>query len=137
MRNHPFSTLPVAISRQCCIDNQNIHSTNNHTCLSCVRDDILNFYQSVKLRGTIQSQISVPSHFNYPTCHWTSQNEKRQAQQAHRVSLNIGIKHGFSCINIRQVPWEELKTKAEGLGFQHLPRDLANVNALKNHVRSL
>ena len=43
----------------------------------------------------------------------------------------IGIKHGFSCINIRQVPWEVLKTEAEGRGFQHLPRDLANVNALK------
>ena len=27
---------------------------------------------------------------------------------------NIGIKHGFSCINIRQVPWEVLKTEAEG-----------------------
>ena len=51
--------------------------------------------------------------------------------------FNIGIKHGFSCINIRQVPWEVLKTEAEGRGFQHLPRDLANVNALKNHVRSL
>ena len=38
----------------------------------------------------------------------------------------------FPCINIRQVPREMLKT-----GFQHLPRDLANVNALKNHVRSL
>ena len=38
---------------------------------------------------------------------------------------NIGIKHGFSCINIRQFPWEVLKTEAEG------PRDLANVNALK------
>ena len=25
----------------------------------------------------------------------------------------IGIKHGFSCINIRQVPWEVLKTEAE------------------------
>ena len=50
---------------------------------------------------------------------------------------NIGIKHGFSCINIRQVPREVLKTKAEGRGFQHLPGDLANVNALKNHVRSL
>ena len=49
----------------------------------------------------------------------------------------IGIKHGFSYINIRQVPWEVLKTKAEGRGFQHLPRDLANVTALKNHVRSL
>ena len=47
--------------------------------------------------------------------------------------FNIGIKHGFSCNNIRQVPWEVLKTEAEGRGFQHLPRDLANVNALKNH----
>ena len=46
--------------------------------------------------------------------------------------FNIGIKHGFSCINIRQVPWEVLKTDAEGHGFQHLPRDLANVNDLKN-----
>ena len=43
----------------------------------------------------------------------------------------------FSCINIRQVPREVLKTEAGGLGFQHFPRDLANVNALKNHVRSL
>ena len=50
---------------------------------------------------------------------------------------NIGIKHSFSCSNIRQVPREVLKTEAEGRGFQHLPRDLANVNALKNHVRSL
>ena len=51
--------------------------------------------------------------------------------------FNTGIKHGFSCINIRQVPWEVLKTEAEGRVFQHLPRDLVNVNALKNHVRSL
>ena len=35
----------------------------------------------------------------------------------------------FQCINIREVPWEVLKTAAFGLGFQHLPRDLANVNA--------
>ena len=45
-----------------------------------------------------------------------------------------GIKHGFSYIDIRQVPWEVLKTEAEGRGFQHLSRDLAKVNALKNHV---
>ena len=51
--------------------------------------------------------------------------------------FSIGIRHGVSCINIRQVPWEVLKTEAEGRGFQHLPRDLANVNALKNRVRSL
>ena len=37
----------------------------------------------------------------------------------------------FQCINIRQVPWEVLKTEAGGRGFQHLPRDLANVNAWK------
>ena len=53
------------------------------------------------------------------------------------IFYNIGIKHGFSCINLRQVPREVLKTEAEGRGFQHLPRDLANVNALKHHVRSL
>ena len=38
----------------------------------------------------------------------------------------------FRCIDIHQVPWEGLKTAASGLGFQHLPRDLANVNAWKN-----
>ena len=38
---------------------------------------------------------------------------------------------GFQCINIRQVPWEVLKTTAFDLGFQHLPRDLMNVNAWK------
>ena len=38
----------------------------------------------------------------------------------------------FHCINIRQVPREELKTAASGLGFQHIPRDQANVNAWKN-----
>ena len=52
-------------------------------------------------------------------------------------NYNIGVKHGFSCINICQVLREVLKTEAEGRGFQHLPKDLANVNALKNHVRSL
>ena len=53
------------------------------------------------------------------------------------IWVNIWIKHGFSCINICQVPWEVLKTEAEDRSFQHLPRDLANVNALQNHVRSL
>ena len=37
----------------------------------------------------------------------------------------------FQCINIRQAPWEVLKTAALGLGFQHLPRDLANVYTWK------
>ena len=48
--------------------------------------------------------------------------------------LTIAIKRGFSYINIRQVPWEVLKTEAD---FQQFPRDLTNINALKNHVRSL
>ena len=50
---------------------------------------------------------------------------------------NKGIKHGFSCINIRQVSWEVLKTEAEGRGFQHLPRDLANVMRVLQKVFSL
>ena len=37
----------------------------------------------------------------------------------------------FQSINIRHVPRESLKTAASGLSFQHLPRDLANVNAWK------
>ena len=37
----------------------------------------------------------------------------------------------FQCINIRQVPRKVLKTAASGLGFQHFPRDLANVNVWK------
>ena len=37
----------------------------------------------------------------------------------------------FQCINIRKVLREVLKTAAFGLGFQHVPRDLANVNAWK------
>ena len=53
--------------------------------------------------------------------------------------LNVGIKHGLSCINIRQVPRGVLKIEAGGLGlgFQHLTQDLANVKSLKNHVCSL
>ena len=38
----------------------------------------------------------------------------------------------FQCINIHQVPREVLKTAASGLAFQHLPQDLANVNAWKS-----
>ena len=43
MRKQLFSTLSTAIFWQSCIKNQNIHNTNNHMCLSCVRDDMLNF----------------------------------------------------------------------------------------------
>ena len=34
-------------------------------------------------------------------------------------------------MNFCQVPWELLKIEAGGLGFQYLPRVLANVNAWK------
>ena len=40
----------------------------------------------------------------------------------------------FQCIYICQVPGEVLKTAASGLGFQHLPRDQANVNAWKKNM---
>ena len=50
------------------------------------------------------------------------------------TACDIGIKHCVSCINIRQVPWEVLKTEAKCCGFKHLPRDVTNVNALKKHV---
>ena len=37
----------------------------------------------------------------------------------------------FQSNNIRKVPSEVLKTATSGLGFQHLSRNLANVNAWK------
>ena len=48
--------------------------------------------------------------------------------KSNRPDFNIGIKHDFPFINIRKVPREVLKTEGEARGFQHLPRDLANVN---------
>ena len=55
-------------------------------------------------------------------------------QRRSTVVVDIGIKHGFPCINVCQVPREMLKTEAVGRGFQHLPRDLANVNVLEINV---
>ena len=46
--------------------------------------------------------------------------------------FNIGIKHVFPCIDIRWVPREVLKTEGAARGFQHRPRNPANVNARKN-----
>ena len=37
----------------------------------------------------------------------------------------------LSFVNIRKVPWEMLKTSGFALGFQHLLRDLENVNEWK------
>ena len=44
----------------------------------------------------------------------------------------IAIEHVFPCIIIRWVPRAMLKTSGCALGFQHLPRNPANVNARKN-----
>ena len=50
------------------------------------------------------------------------------------VKLEYRYQTCFLYINVCQVPREMLKTEAEGRGFQQLPRDLANVNALENNV---
>ena len=42
----------------------------------------------------------------------------------------------LSFVNIRKVPREMLKTSGFALGFQHLPRDLANVNKWKSMFNS-
>ena len=44
------------------------------------------------------------------------------------MDYNVGIKHDFPFMNIRKVLREVLKTEGEAGDFQHLPRDLANVN---------
>ena len=46
----------------------------------------------------------------------------------HTQYINRGIKHDFPFINIRNIPREVLITEGKPRGFQHFPRDLANVN---------
>ena len=58
-------------------------------------------------------------------------------QRIRQVYVHCRDQPGFTCIKIRQVPRKVLKTEACGLGFQHLPRSLANVNDLKNYILSL
>ena len=48
--------------------------------------------------------------------------------------FNIGIKHGFPGINICWASWEVLKLEPERRGFQHRPRDPADVNVSEKHV---
>ena len=47
---------------------------------------------------------------------------------------NIGIKHGFLCINICWAPREMLKPEPERRGFRPLPRGPADVNVSEKHV---
>ena len=48
--------------------------------------------------------------------------------------VNIGIKHGFLCINICWAPREMLKPEPERRGFQPLPRGPADVNVSEKHI---
>ena len=74
-----------------------------------------------------------------------------EIRRVRQIWINIGIKHAFSYISVRQIPRLVLKTsdeavrqvprlvfktsaEAEGQGFQHIPRDLTNVKALKRCV---
>ena len=50
------------------------------------------------------------------------------------MQYNIGVKDGFSCINIYKVSKELLENKVERRGFQQPQKDMENVNAMKNHV---
>ena len=58
------------------------------------------------------------------------QEIKRNVANVFTFYAIIPIEHGF----FNALTFAVLKTAASALGFQHLPRDLANVNALKNHV---
>ena len=49
-------------------------------------------------------------------------------------NYNIGIKHGFLCINICWALREMLKPEPERRGFQPLPSGLAYVNASEKRV---
>ena len=55
-------------------------------------------------------------------------------EHARKRICNIGIKRDFPFINIRKVLREVLKTMGEARGFQHLPRNLVNVDEWQNHV---
>ena len=126
------------------VDNANsewcLVSIFRHNSLSCdINLSYLIYHTNTKYLGTLtlMGVLKMPNKPNLCIlkCRKTWSTASNGATSD--MCLNIRIKHGYSCINIRLVPWELLKTEAEGRGFQHLPRDLANVNALKNHVRSL
>ena len=59
-------------------------------------------------------------------------NEKTSfTKVVHLSSLNIGITHVFSCINICRVPRMLFEHEADRPSVQHHPRDPASVNAMK------
>ena len=66
-----------------------------------------------------------------------SRGDEREGQGRKRNRNESEETEEIKTFPLYPYPREVLKTKAGGRSFQHLPRDLANVNALKNHVRSL
>ena len=61
-----------------------------------------------------------------------SLDARRPAFHTEMFLIIIGIKHVFPCINIRWVPREVLKTEGAARGFQHRPRNPANVKGDRN-----
>ena len=86
-----------------------------------------NIGQTVFASDDLQFRLQKHAQYEYPSL-------KSVSDRFHLRFFIIGIKHAFPYINVCQVPREMLKTEAVGRGFQHLPRDLANVNVLENHV---
>ena len=74
---------------------------------------------------SIQMLAKKQEHVDGTTKFDNSDNESPSVMQIKGVRIdvfmsafNIGIKHSFSCINIRQVPREVLKTEAEAAVFK-------------------
>ena len=74
-----------------------------------------------------RTERSSPLPMQNPVREWSESNKKIDKELTNLIGI-IGIKHDFPLINIRKVPREVLKTEGEARGFQHFPRDLANVN---------
>ena len=93
--------------------------------------------KAVYLRALDWDRLSIndmPLHLQTDTDIYADDTATNTAKKFEMAEPNIGTKHDFPFINIRKVPREVLKTECEVRGFQHLPRDLANVNEWQNHV---
>ena len=121
--------------------------------MSSVWGMILQWYSTIKVSIELPAAIRHRRHMTEKLLKATLNPDKQQQPQKKKTIVswlsacallylmpfyNIGIKHDFPFINIRKVPREVLKTEGGcALGFQHLPRDLANVNEWQNYVWSL
>ena len=87
--------------------------------------------KAVYLRALDWDRLSIndmPLHLQTDTDIYADDTATHTAKKFEVAEPNIGTKHDFPFINIRKVLREVLKTECEARGFQHLPRDLANVN---------